>query len=76
MLTDEKQAIKDWLRLDKRLKGDCCPFYQWDPRSSRPCNICEEWFPNIINPPQCPCSEYELADVIKTARKMVRDAEK
>jgi len=81
MLTDkEKQAVKDWLRLDRKLKEKRCPFNEW---VNRPCiHLCGRWFPNLVksdltrSTASCPCDKYELADVIKTARRMVRDAGK
>jgi len=73
MLTnEEKQAVGDWLKLDKKLKAKRCPF---EDRICRPCvSICLQWFPDIGIPfYRCPCDAYELTQVSKTARRMVRE---
>jgi len=72
MLANEhKKMVGDWLHRDER--KDHCPFINLDdPETENGCSICEEWFPNIYENHVCPCTLYELADVIKTARRMVK----
>ena len=66
-----KIRIKEWLSLPTYLKDGYYPFREI-PHPKSHCIFCRSWFPRININHTCPCGEYTINYVIRTAKIMLK----
>lgn len=66
-----KVRIKEWLTLKTIHKDGSCPFRE-TPHPKSHCLFCKSWFPRVDINHTCPCGEYTINHIIRTAKIMLK----